>query len=142
MAAAREDYYTQTGVQPVFYSDFPMNLDLNPVTGALVRVTNEESVRGSLKRLVLIARESVPHKLSVGSKIGSLLFDMVDDITTSQLETTITQSIINNEPRVTLLGLSVIDLSDQNAYRVDITFSMNNVTTDPMSFSVLLKRVR
>ena len=49
---ARSDRYTSLTDKPIYYSDFSNNLDVNPATGFLAKITNENSVKNSIKNII------------------------------------------------------------------------------------------
>lgn len=137
----RADKFTAANKIPVYYSDFLDNFDLNPVTQQLAVVTNEQAVVASIKNLVLTNFGERVYHPEIGSKVQSLLFEPGGQITTDLLETTITETISQQEPRATIISLSVTDGSDQNAYWLSLSFSMVNVSK-PISVSFPITRVR
>ena len=127
-------------IQRVYYSDFLSNFDINPVTGNLGRTTNEESVKSSIKRLILT---HVGERLysDVGSNIGRLLFEPLDFVTIDLLKIQISETITNHEPRAALLLVQPRISEDEHELSVSIVFSIIN-KTEPITLDLLLKRVR
>jgi len=139
---ARADKYTKLSKMPEYYSDFTINMDRNPVTSLLEKVTNEEAVKRSIEHLILTDVGERPCQPNLGSKIQSLLFEPVDSATTDLLKITITETINNHEPRCTLNNVEVIPSGDQNEYRIIIQFALINTPGVIHSFVQTLKRVR
>lgn len=138
---ARSDIYTQTYKQQERYSDFLVSFNKNPQTGNLAKVTNEESVKQSLRLLILTSLGERFYSPYVGSKLKSSLFDPVDPMTSDVIRTTIFQCIQNNEPRVNLIEVVVADDSDNNRYAVNIIFNLINIP-EVLQLDLLLKRAR
>ena len=139
---ARADRNTIVGKTNEYYSDFLINFDLNPITGNLARVTNEEAVKRSIKQLILTINFERPYDPIIGSKVNGLLFEPIDEITTSILETTITSCIKSREPRANLEKVDIQPRPEDNEYFISIYFSLLNIPGEVFATSVLLSRVR
>jgi phage baseplate assembly protein W len=138
---SRADRLTPRSKQVEYYSDFLINLDRNPISGELARVQNERSIIRAVKNLILTDVGERPFS-NIGSRIRSLLFEPMDDITVSLLKDSINTTITQHEPRVQLLLVEVEANEDQNHYDISITFAMVNSPSDVFNFSTVLKRVR
>lgn len=138
---ARSDIYTPTYKQQERYSDFLLSFDKNPQTGNLAKVTNEESVKQSLKILILTNLGERFYSPFTGSKLKASLFDPVDPVTADIIKTTIFQCVQTNEPRVNLLEVVVADDYDNNRYVVNIVFNLINIP-DVLQLDLILKRAR
>ena len=57
------------------YADFTKDLAVNPVTGDLARIIDEEAVKESLKNLLLTDRGERLFQPEVGSDIRATLFE-------------------------------------------------------------------
>lgn len=138
----RADRLTARSKQVEYYSDFMMNLDRNPISGELARVTNEKAIIRALKCLILTDRGECPFMPNKGSSIRSLLFEPMDDVTIDLIKSAINVTITQYESRVQLLLIDVIGNEDTNQYDVTITFSIVNAPSNVFSFSTVLKRLR
>lgn len=124
------------------YSDFLSNLDLNPVTGFLAKVTNEQAVKQSIRNLVLTTKTERFQRSDIGSKIKSLLFDPIDINTEELIRTTIMETIRNNEPRANVLEVVVQANNELNAYNVSLYFEILNLPYKQFDLQLVLYRVR
>lgn len=137
---SRSDKYTPFKKKE-FYSDFLINFDMNPVTGTLARVTNEDSVKQSLKNLILTNRTERPYNPLLGSRINALLFDPLDTFTAQSIKEEIEETIKAFEPRVVLNDVSVYPDEDNNGFTVNIIFSTINIPQETR-IELFLQRVR
>lgn len=112
------------------------------MTGLLARDTNETAVKKALIALILTSLGERLYQPDVGSKVRTLLFEPIDSITENLLRSTITATIKNNEPRVTLRELNIVGDPDNDRYLITIVASLINIPTNEFMFSVPLKRVR
>src|SRR5882757_7610140 len=123
---SRADLHSPNDIQQVYLSDFTTDFAVNPITGFLAKVNNEQDAKQMLRNLILTNMGERPYQLLVGSKVYNLLFEPADSVTTSALQSTIAQTIQNNLPFINLIGVSIQNLSDQNAYAISIVFSIIN----------------
>lgn len=139
--ASRADLYSPNDLQQVYLSDFATDFAVNPVTGFLARVNNEQDAKQMLRNLLLTCVGERFFQPLVGSKIFNLLFEPADSVTMDALNTTIRQTIKNNLPFINVIGVQIADRADQNAYAITVIFSIiNNV--NPVTLDIVLKRVR
>lgn len=123
------------------FSDLDFNFTAHPVTGDVVRKFDEEAIKQSVKNLILTQNYERPFHSEIGSQIRGLLFEPVLPMTTILLQRAISDTIINFEPRVSLLDVEVLFEPDSNAIEVTITFTIIN-TVRPITVNFLLKRTR
>ena len=123
----------------VYYSDFMDNFDVNPITGFLAKKINEESIKASLKKLLLTNRGERAYNPLYGSNIRNLLFDLDDGITEFLIENEIRDTIQNWEPRVSVNGVQVT-MTDNSA-EIDVAFSIVNISQAQV-LSFVVERVR
>jgi phage baseplate assembly protein W len=127
---------------PEYYSDFPINLDKNQVTGQVARLTNDEAVKQSLINLVLTNRQERPYQPYIGSRVRASLFDPIDDpFTLENIKQSIEDCIRDNEPRATSVVVELAPSLDGNAYDVQIHFSLINITA-VFTANLTLERIR
>lgn len=136
----RADKRTRTEVATELYSDFTINFDRNPVTGALAKVTNDEAVKRSLMQIVLVDREEWAYHLDLGSKVKRLLFEPLDPQTALMLRDVITEAC-TLEPRATVVGVEVRPDQTNDGYRINIFYYTVNAT-QVQNLNTFLKRVR
>jgi len=134
--------YTVKTKQIEAYSDFYIDFDLNPITGYLARVTNEDSVKQSLKTLLLTQRGERFYDVACGSRLYSLLFEPIDSVTEGSIKDEILTTIQNNEPRVSDVVCKVSADPDNDFYNVSIYYSIINIPTQTFTLNLTLSRVR
>ncbi len=147
MPIARADIYSPTDIQVIYYSDFVPTLDLNPITGLIATVNNEDSVKQSIYYLILTSiGERFIDNISLGCKIKTLLFDPDDFFSRNLVQQAVVSTITNYEPRASLLQVDVNTAEtgvDIGEYQIAISVYFNIINTNQQSFiTVFLKRVR
>ena len=137
----RAEKYTTHSQSKIYFSDFLTVFRRNPRSGVLEKITNSDSVRQSLKNLILTNRGERFYQPTVGGDVNALLFENVDNFTAGDLQEKIVFTIRNNEERVQDLDVQVDPHPDMNEYRVIIYFTIiNNNTLNNLNLT--LKRVR
>lgn len=125
----------------ILYSDFKANFDPHPVTGDLVRITNEQSVGRSIRNILLTAQYERFGDPMFGAGIRALLFELPSKITSDLLRDAVIQAVRNYEDRATLIDVIVNFQPDNNAYSCTVIYSVIN-NLQPAKISMLLNRIR
>lgn len=126
--------------QPV-YSDLYTNFNRHPESGALVRTTDEASVKRALRNLILTNKGERLFQPTLGTDLYKLLFENMSEVTEDLIKTYITDSIVDFEPRVSIISVNVVGNEITNSYDVAIIFELINNTT-PSVLNLTLHRVR
>lgn len=137
----RRQTNTPLDSQPIVYSDFSSNMELHPIKKDVLRHTNENSIKRSIKNLILTNRGERFFQSNIGSDIRSLLFEPFTPATEFAIQKLITSTIENFEPRAKLLEVTTSADPDRNTLYVSITFSVIN-TQEPISLQLTLDRIR
>jgi phage baseplate assembly protein W len=123
------------------YSDIDLTFDVNPITGDISKKYDVNSVKQSLKTLILTQFYERPFQPKLGSPVYKMLFENIDIISANALKLQIELMINKYEPRVRSQSVDVEPLYDQNAFNVSIYFYVVGIL-DPINFSTILKRSR
>ena len=123
------------------FKDLDLNFNVHPVKKDITKHTGEMAVINSVKNLILTNHYERPFQPELGSNIRRMLFENLDTVTAASIEREITQTILNFEPRVRIEQINVTPRYDENAYSVQMTFSIIN-RTEPISINFLLERIR
>jgi phage baseplate assembly protein W len=132
---------TQSELNRPIYSDVFTNLDIHPNKQDLVLHVNEDSVKRSIKNILLTNRGEKLFNPFFGSDVRAILFENFSPQSETLLREYVTNAIQNFEPRANLLNVIISPLIDQNAYGITVIFStINNI--EPVTLEILLDRVR
>jgi phage baseplate assembly protein W len=130
------------------YSDLDISFLPNPITADLATVTDEESVKQSVKLLVLTSLYERVFQPSLGGEINYMLFEPLDAVTTTILSRYIADVINQFEPRVKLQYVDMFfdkkptgEYLDPNALWIEIAFIINNLPI-LVTTNILLRRLR
>lgn len=136
--ASKLTYKTKT---PILYSDFTNNFELNPLSGALAVVTNEQAIIQSFKNIILTNKAEGLYAPLKGTKIRNKLFDMMDTGQEDSIEQMIREAARNDIPRVNIIDIQVDSLIDKNSLSISITVECVNLP-NIFNFNIILERVR
>ncbi len=139
---SRADRYTVEQKKIERYSDFPTNFDVNPASGWLARLTNEEAVKQSIKNLMLTSLGERFYDANKGSRILNSLFEILDLTDIEVIKLQAREVIESYEPRANLLDLRLDEDLDGNAYSLTFIFSIINIPDQPFDVTINVKRVR
>jgi phage baseplate assembly protein W len=149
---SRADAYSNFKSKLVYYSDFTDNFDKTPFGNSITLITNEQDVSQSIRNLVFTNYGERFFQPTVGCNVMGSLFELSGIPLVNFLKDSITSTIVNNEPRASLISVSVQDLNfpnnlttpasaDKNSIEVTIIYSLINNPT-PIKLSIFLDRIR
>ena len=131
----------QSEIEQEIYRDIPMSFNVHPITGNMKLVANAESIKQSVKNIVLTNFYERPYQPELGGNVLTQLFENMSPITEYNVTQNIRQALENNEPRAIVEDIITTPVEDQNTLRVTIKFSVRNIP-EPIEVDVLLERIR
>ena len=139
--STRAEKYTQLQKTPELFSDFTSDLTPHPITADLVRTRDEQSIKQSLRNLILTINGERPFQPRIGSVVNRALFEINDSFIEQELIDTITETITFNEPRVALTRVTVSPDVEKYGVNISIQYTIIN-SRIPQSLDLVLRRVR
>lgn len=125
------------------YSDFLNDLDTHPIKRDLVRKTNEDAIKQSIKNILLTNFYERPFRPDFGANLRRYLFENITPIVLDSMKDEILVALSKWEPRADIISLTVSSLEDTNSVNVSLIFSPKNVYEEiPLDVVVPLDRVR
>jgi len=89
------------------FKDISASFQINPLNNDLIGILNANAIARSIRNLVFTSRGDVPFNPVLGSRVNEILFDPMDQITSTALKEEIEDTINNFEPRVKLIEVQV-----------------------------------
>lgn len=132
---------TPLTVKRELYSDFHKDFTQNPVSLDLARKTNEESVKESIKNLILTDQGERLFQPKLGTKVRALLFDNITPDVVISIRELIKDTLNTYEPRAEIIDVDVTSTIDSNDIRITVVFSVINIE-EPITLTTTLTRVR
>ena len=110
------------------YHDFSFNFSPNPMSGDVLKRSGTNAVKGAMLSIMKTNYNERMFQPEIGSGIRALLFEPMNPITEERLKQEIKDCLMRNEPRATILGVTVVGQEDKNRYKVSILFSVSTET--------------
>jgi len=123
------------------YSDIDFTFTKKPVTADIALSYDAQAVTRSIRNLLNTQNYDRLFNPDLGSQITGLLFENISPIVAVTMEGLIKNLIKAYEPRANVQNVTVNEMTDSNAYRVTITFYIENAT-QPTTTTILLERNR
>jgi phage baseplate assembly protein W len=137
----RKTKTTPQTAKPLVYSDFYSNFDLEVVKKDLLSYKNEDSVKRSIRNILLTDRGERFFNPTFGSDIRKMLFENFSPSTEQVVADLIKTAIGNHEPRANVIDVNVSGNPDQNSMYINIVFSVIN-KAEPVTLELILNRIR
>jgi phage baseplate assembly protein W len=123
------------------YSDLDFNFNSNPGNGDVSRKINVESVKQSVKNLLLTKQGERFFQPDLYSDLYSLLFENFSLTTKFGLESVIRQLLEKYEPRIIINSIDVTERIENNALEVTLRFEVIALRVEA-TYVVLIDRLR
>lgn len=123
------------------YYDLDLDFLRHPATGDIVRKSGDDAIKRSVRNLIFTNFYERPFRSYIGCSARQILFENINPLTASFLETAIRDVINNFEPRVRLLAVTVTTDNDRNGYTAQLQYVIIN-KEQPIVTSIFLERVR
>ena len=124
------------------FKDLSMSFKTNPLNDDLIGLKNTSAIARSLKNIVFTQPGEKFFNPDFGSRITESLFENVDDVSALAIEDEFRSSIINFEPRVNLLDVSVNPNPDDNEMNVVIQYEVTGIDVPPQQLEFVLLPTR
>jgi len=123
------------------YTDIDLRLTLHPFRKDIVPLKDAEAVKNAVKNLVLTNFFERPFQPNLGANLKALLFEPMDSITEIALRENIEDVILENEPRIRLVKITVKGNIDNNNYDIRVKYIIKQ-TNEIGQVSIVLRRLR
>lgn len=110
------------------YSDLDIFFRKHPITGDVVRKTDTDAIKRSVRNIVLTNKFERPFKPNFGGSIRNLLFELNTDRQINRMKITLAKEIEVLEPRVNNVQVA---LSNQDNNKLDMTIFYNIINGSP-----------
>ena len=121
------------------YSDLDLRDPfISPLTKDVVPLLDLYAVKASVRNLVLTNFYEGLFDPFRGGNVRALLFENATTFTAMSIQKEITRVLLENEPRINVTNVTVVDNADNNAYQITISFNVIaiNVSTT-VNFSLV-----
>ena len=124
------------------FKDLSMTFQSNPLNDDLIGLKNENAIARSVRNIGMTVPGEKVFEPDFGSRVSKLLFENVDDITASQIREEIEYSIVNYEPRVKILSITVNPDNDNASFDAVIVYEIIGADVAPQELQFALQSTR
>ena len=123
------------------YSDFKKDLEISPLSQDLTVFKDEDSIKESIRNLLLTDSGERLMQPNIGGNIRAMLFENITPGNLTLIEDQVRTTLDIHEPRAEIIDVSVSAIDEQNVVRIRIQFYILN-NQQPISVDVFLERTR
>jgi phage baseplate assembly protein W len=134
------DTITQRG--PDTWSDFDMSFLIHPVKKDISPLRDIDAISFSVRNLILTNFYEAPFNPRRGGNLISQLFEPASNFTILSIKDSILRVLVEFEPRITNIDVTIKDESDRNAYLATVSYSIRNVENTSAETSFYIQRLR
>jgi len=124
------------------FKDVSATFQINPLNDDLIVLRNENAIARSIRNLVFTIPGEKPFEPTIGSNVTNLLFENLDILTASTIQSEIEDTINNFEPRVLLRSVVVTPDFDNNEFNVMIKYDITGIDVPTQQLSFALQPTR
>jgi phage baseplate assembly protein W len=124
------------------FKDLSMSFQVNPLNYDLIVIKNETAIARSIRNLVFTLPGERFFNQNLGSRVSRVLFENMDEITASIIQTEIENTIKNYEPRVSLTRVDVSPNYDEHEFNVTIRYNIIGIDVLPQQLAFALQPTR
>jgi len=122
------------------FSDLSLSLKQHPFTGDILRISDVDAVKQSMKNVIFSGPFSTPFNPNSGANIKGLLFEMLTPSTMAVAKRSILLALTEYEPRAVIEDIYVGD-DGPNSINIGILFYVVG-TTQQQTLNFSMERVR
>ena len=111
------------------YADLDIFFRRHPITGDIVRKTDTDAIKRSVRNIVMTNKFERPFKPNFGGSIRNKLFELNTDRQLNRMKRNLAKEIQQLEPRVNNVNVVFGELEDSN--NLDVTIFYNIVNGAP-----------
>ena len=123
------------------YVDLDLDFTRHPVTNDVVKITDVDAVKRSVRNLINTQFYERPFHPELGCGVRDMLFENYTPMTGIFMRRKIEEVLRNYEPRANLSSIQINEQMDRNAIDVVVNFYVLNLP-NPVSVTTTLQRIR
>ena len=120
------------------FKDINLSFKRHPVTNDVVTITDEDAIKRSVKNIIFTTLGEKPFVPQFGSVISESLFELSTNLNEVRITDEIKTSLMNYEPRIDNLDITVSLYPDSNEMNVTVQYDIVGMTAETQIVDVLL----
>lgn len=124
------------------FKDLSMTFQISPLNQDLIVLKNESAIARSIRNIVFTLPGERFFDENFGSNVTRSIFENIDQISASILQTEIQSAIETYEPRVSLVRVTVNPNYDENSFDVIVNYQIIGSEVPSQQLQFVLQSVR
>lgn len=124
------------------YSDIDMNMGYHPLTKDLRKKTKEDSIKQSVRNLLLTSPGEKLFNPGWGCNLRGFLFEPITEMAVIEIKESVELSLKNYEPRIEVIDILVVPMLSKDGYDISLYYKLLETTTVINQTVSLTERVR
>ena len=120
------------------FKDINLSFKRHPVTNDVITINDEDAIKRSVKNIVFTTLGEKPFMPQFGSVISESLFELSTNLNEVRITDEIKTSLMNYEPRIDNLDITVSLYPDANEMNVTVQYDIVGMTAETQIVDVLL----
>ena len=120
------------------FKDINLSFKRHPVTNDVVAIRDEDAIKRSVKNIIFTILGEKPFEPLFGSVINDALFNLSTNLSQVAVADEITSSLLNHEPRIADVDVTVTVAPDTNEMNCTVQYSIVGIPAPTQTVDVLL----
>ena len=120
------------------FKDINLSFKRHPVTNDVITINDEDAIKRSVKNIIFTILGEKPFMPQFGSVISESLFELSTNLNEVRITDEIKTSLMNYEPRIDNLDITVSLYPDSNEMNVTVQYDIVGMTAETQIVDVLL----
>ena len=120
------------------FKDINLSFKRHPVTNDVVVIRDEDAIKRSVRNIIFTIVGEKPFEPEFGSVINESLFELNTSLNEIRVSDEIKQSLLNYEPRIDNIDVSVSVLADSNEMNCTVQYDIVGIPAPTQEVDVLL----
>ena len=120
------------------FKDINLSFKRHPVTNDVVTIRNEDAIKRSVRNIIFTILGEKPFEPNFGSVINQSLFELSTALSEMKVSDEITQSLLNYEPRISNIDVTVTVAPDTNEMNCTVQYDITGIPAPTQEVDVLL----
>ena len=120
------------------FKDINLSFKRHPVTNDVITIRDEDAIKRSVKNIIFTILGEKPFEPEFGSVINDSLFDLNTNLSEIRVSDEIKQSLLNYEPRIDNIEVTVSVYPDSNELNCIIQYNIVGIPAPTQEVDVLL----
>ena len=122
------------------FRDLPISFRIHPSREDITPLIDDDAIQQSVKNLILTNIGERPFSL-IGGNVTAFLFEPVNSITITSIQSAIEETLLQYEPRIDLNFVDVNLSNDQISYEVTISYQIVGLEKE-FETNLILNRIK